>query len=370
MPPAEQRPYAPSWRTHDERSPHDDLRRLLEHAVDDVEPREALDSIRARTRVVPLTSRRNRLLGAGAAVVATAATVLAVAVLGGQGGTTDEPGFAGPSTESVPTQTAQTPTLSPGPSAGAESGTSAVPVYYVGDTSRGPRLYREFHRLDTGGDPLGTALEEAVSSAPDDPDYRTGWPQGTTVDASFDGAGAEGVVDIVLRNDEVDLRTRPDGMSEEEARMAVEQLIYTAQAVVQARSPVQLFVERAGTPQDRTDAVLGVAASEPLTQVDAADALAQVWIIDPAEGAEVTSPFEVSGLAAAFEATVVWELRSGDTVVADGYTTAEQCCTMEPYSFEVEAPPGEYTLVVQDTDPSGGEGFGVWEDTKQVTVLP
>lgn len=353
---------------------HDELRRLLEHAVDDVAPRDALDSIHTRTREVPMSGRRSWILGAGAAALATAATVVAIAVVGGDGGTTDEPGFAGPSPGS--TQTAETPTLSPGPSAGDETpsggsgaATAAVPVYYVGETSRGPRLYREFHRAATVDDPLGTALNEAVSTAPDDPDYRTDWPVGTSVDSSFDGVGAEGVVDIVLRNDAVDLRERPAGMSEAEARMAVEQLIYTAQAVVQARSPVQFFVERAG-PQDRTDMVLGVPASEPLAQGDAVDVLAQVWIIDPAEGAEVTSPFEVSGLAAAFEANVVWELRSGETVVADGFTETEECCKMEPYSFQVEAPPGEYTLVVQDTDPSDGEGYGVWEDTKQVTVLP
>lgn len=354
---------------------HDDLRRLLEHAVDDVEPRDALDSIHARTKVVPMSSRRSWMLGAGAAVVATAATVLAVTVLGGDGGTTDEPGFAGP-TATAPSETetgtTREPSLSPSPSPtpDPEPAVSAVPVYYVGETTRGPRLYREFHRLETGGDPLGTALSEAVSTPPDDRDYRTDWPAGTTVAASFDGVGDDGVVDIVLRNDEVDLRERPDGMSVDQARMAVEQLVYTAHAAVQARPPVQLYLERAGSSQNRTDMVLGVPASEPLAQGDAEDVLAQVWIIDPAEGAEVASPFEVSGLAAAFEATVVWELRAGDRVVADGFTTAQECCKMVPYSFEVEAPPGEYTLVVQDTDPSGGEGYGVWEDTKQVTVLP
>jgi hypothetical protein len=115
-----------------------------------------------------------------------------------------------------------------------------------------------------------------------------------------------------------------------------------------------------------------VPISEPLAQGDAADVLAQVWIVEPADGAEVESgsAVEVSGLAAAFEATVQWELKQGGKVVADGFTTAEECCTMAPYSFKVTAPPGQYTLVVHDTDPSGGEGFAPWEDTKRVTVLP
>ncbi|HET9861299.1 MAG TPA: Gmad2 immunoglobulin-like domain-containing protein, partial [Nocardioidaceae bacterium] len=94
------------------------------------------------------------------------------------------------------------------------------------------------------------------------------------------------------------------------------------------------------------------------------------WIIDPAEGAEVTVPFEVSGLANAFEANVQWELMQGDTVVKEGFTMAEEAFTMAPYSFRVkDVPPGDYTLVVHDSDPSGGEGFAPWVDTKNITVV-
>jgi hypothetical protein len=42
---------------------------------------------------------------------------------------------------------------------------------------------------------------------------------------------------------------------------------------------------------------------------------------------------------------------------------------MAPYSFRVKnVPPGDYTLVVHDSDPSGGEGPAPWTDTKAVTV--
>ena len=97
--------------------------------------------------------------------------------------------------------------------------------------------------------------------------------------------------------------------------------------------------------------------------------LAQVQIASPADGAAVdASPFTVTGRAAAFEANVQWELMQGDTVVKRGFTTAEECCTLAPYSFEVTAPPGTYTLVVHDEDPSGGEGLAPWQDTKEITV--
>lgn len=340
------------------------LRHLLSDAVSDIEPRDALGSIHARTEVSIMQSRRSWLLVAGAAVAATAATVVAVTVLSGDGTPGDDPGFAGsPSASPDPSPTTDEPSLSPTGQAGEMQ---AVPVYYVGDTSRGVRLYREFHQLEvTDDDAVTPAVNEAVSADPADPDYRTSWPEGTTA-ARADSAGTPDVLTIDVSGSD-SLRDRPAGMSKEEAQMAVEQVIYTAQAALQqGRPPVQLLVDG-----QRTDRLLGVPVSEPLAQGDAVDVLAQVWIIEPAEGAEVTSAFTVSGLAAAFEATVVWELRDrAGNVVADGFTTAEECCTMAPYSFEVDAAPGEYTLVVQDTDASGGEGFGVWEDTKRITVLP
>ena len=78
--------------------------------------------------------------------------------------------------------------------------------------------------------------------------------------------------------------------------------------------------------------------------------------------------FEVTGQAATFEANVVWELKRGEEVVRQGFTTARECCALSPYSFEVTAPPGDYTLVVHDEDASGGEGSGPVKDTKRVTV--
>lgn len=342
----------------------DDLRRLFEDAVSDVEPRDSLGSIHARTKVRSMSSKRSWLLGAGAAVVATAATVAAVTVLSGDG-TTDEPGFAGP-TAATDGKTSEgqspAPSKEPSPSESAAPETATVPVYYLGETTRGPRLYREFHRVElVNDDPVSTAVFEAVAVTPDDPDYRTPWPGGTTA-ATVESPPAD-VITVDVRG--AGLRDRPADLTVEEAELAIEQLVYTAQAAHQSRSPVQLLLDG-----NRTDTLLGVPVSEPLAQGAAEDVLAQVWIIDPAEGAEVTAPFEVSGLAAAFEANVVWELRDGSKVVKKGFTTARACCKMEPYSFEVSAPPGEYTLIVTDSDPSGGEGFGPWEDTKRITVLP
>jgi hypothetical protein len=211
---------------------------------------------------------------------------------------------------------------------------------------------------------LSAAVNDAVSRTPDDPDYATPWPPLTAASGTFDGIGNDGQITVNLGGDPQDsLHDRPPGMSRQTAQMAVQQLVYTAQAATQTTAPVQFTIFG-----ERTDQLLGVPVSEPLSRADETSTLAQVWIIDPAEGATVESPFTVNGVGSFFEANVVWELRQGDTVVKSGFTMAEECCTMAPYSFTVKAPPGDYTLVVTDQDASGGEGPAPFQDTKDITV--
>jgi hypothetical protein len=93
-----------------------------------------------------------------------------------------------------------------------------------------------------------------------------------------------------------------------------------------------------------------------------------VLVESPAQDATVPTTFTVRGRAATFEANVVWELKRGDATVRNGFTTAQECCTLAPYSFTVTAPPGDYTLVVHDTDESDGEGIGTSQDTKAISV--
>jgi hypothetical protein len=96
-----------------------------------------------------------------------------------------------------------------------------------------------------------------------------------------------------------------------------------------------------------------------------------VQVTTPSQGSTWSEPdpITVEGQAAAFEANVQWELKQGDAVVKQGFTTAEECCTLSPFSFPIPLPaPGTYTLVVHDEDPSGGEGPAPWQDTKEITV--
>jgi hypothetical protein len=310
-------------------------------------------------------STRPWFLAAGAAVVATAATIAAFAVIGDDASTTSStpaPADA-PSRATAPSKTKSTSAA--GEDTSATPSTQAVPVYYVGETGQGPRLYREFHRLPTApvDDAVAQALNEAVSATPEDPDYKTLWPEGAKVD-NVEKSGDTLVVDLTGASM---LRDRPAGMSKEEAQISVDQLVYTVQAGYQGEGPVRFQLDG-----QITDQLLGVPVAEPLARPDDMTSLAQVWIISPGEDDTVKSPFKVKGVGSFFEANVVWELRKGDKVVASsaksGPVMAEECCTMAPYEFTVKADPGNYTLVVSDEDASGGEGPKPFQDTKDITV--
>ncbi|MBD8870017.1 Gmad2 immunoglobulin-like domain-containing protein [Nocardioides donggukensis] len=353
-------------------SPHDpagdDLSRLLHDAVDDLEPRPGIEAIRSRTKENTMPTRP-WIWGVGGAVVATAATITAVAFAGNLGSTgSQDPGPASGSasaTESAPSpdeSPAPTADASPSPTAGA-SDAGAIPVYWVGDTPQGPRLYREFQAGTPGTDPVTDAARRAVSGSALDPDYATGWPEGTDV-AGVESSGETIVVDLTGAP-----RTRPDGMSRAQAQMAVEQVVYTVQAARgEGRAPVDLRLDG-----ERTDQVLGVPTSEPLANGDPLSTLALVNITAPEEGATVSGEFRASGLASSFEATVPWQVRRGDEVVLTGFSTAEGWMDrLYPWQTTVDVSsldPGEYLFVAQTDDPSGGaEGAGPHEDTKVITV--
>lgn len=359
-----------------------DLRVLLEDAVADVEPRLGLADIEARTGLAPPRRPWFRgALAAGIAVAATAATVAAVTVVTDRSPEqrTDAPPAASTSPDPTPSAGADEPT--PAPSEGSTQGptpaptTSAglLPVYYVGDTPAGPRLYREFSTpTDVGSDQtsrLLRALEDAIGGFATDPDYRSGWPsagQPTGAEVSMVSVERDGAVVIGIGpgDDVPDVTTRPAGMSGSDAALALQQLVYTAQAVLQERVPVR-FTDPNGNPL-RT--LLGVDVSQPVSNDPEMQVLAPVWIIDPAEDGIVGTTFIVKGVGTFFEATASWQLLRGDRVVLKGFTNTREGMTRSEFEFGIKGvDPGEYTLRVYDAAASG-EGNGEQQDTKTIVV--
>jgi len=347
--------------TDDER-----LRRLLEQTVADVEPSDGLEAIRSRIKVTDmpsnLSSSRPWIWGALGAAVATAAVIGGVAVLGNQEPSADDPGpVTSPTTSPTP------PEVSPSETSGGAAAT--VPVYYVGDTPHGPRLYREFRQSTEAGDPATVAAGLAVSATPLDPDYSSPWPAGTQV-ATVTFNGDVATVDLEPGDGgALGLHDRPAGTTEAEAELALQQVIYTVQGALQEGRPgVQFLIDG-----EHTDQVLGQPASEPLAQGDPLDVLSLMNITAPEEGGTVTGSFEASGVASSFEANVQWQIRQGGDTVKSGFTTAEGWMDkLYPWATPVNVSglaPGTYTFVAMTDDPSGGaEGNGPYTDTKTIVV--
>jgi hypothetical protein len=247
----------------------DDLSTLLHDAVADVEPAERLDEIRARTSSPSRSAARPWFYAAGATVLATAATVAAFAIVGG-----DDARDLGPMHH------------------GHDMQNQLVAAYYVGDTPQGPRLFREFDQVPAG-DPLQAALDRIERPA-SDPDYRTSWTTSSFGDVTVDESG-------------INVELRVNDLSDD---LAVQQVVYTLQAAVGERLPVWFWL-----PGQRGNA--------PYTAAPQLDVLSPVSISDPAQGIEVSGSFTARGRASAPGSEVTWWISNSTMVVASGTTETD-----------------------------------------------
>ena len=107
-----------------------------------------------------------------------------------------------------------------------DSAGGVVGVYFAGDTPAGPRLYREFLPNTDGIEPIAFAVDTSLSGAAQDPDYGSLWPSG--VSATEVGSG-DGAITVRLSGAPADL---PSGMTKDEAKLALQQVVYSAQAAL------------------------------------------------------------------------------------------------------------------------------------------
>jgi hypothetical protein len=348
------------------------LSELISDTADSVEPGEGLTAIRSRTRPdhdqeTTMSSSRNWLYAVGGAVAGTAAVIVAIAVVSQLND--DDPTPAASSSPSAsesvqPSEsTAPTDAASDTPSSSAATGTpieGAVPVYYAGDSGRGTVLFREF-QPGIGGDPVEQAAYATVAGPPLDPDYRTLWPAGSEATGTYDGD----VITVDLTGGA--LHDKPKGMSERDAELAIQQVVYSVQGAAGERAGVQLLLDG-----KRTDQVLGQPASEPLTNADPTTTLTMMNVTLPEEGMVVSGDtLDAEGVASAFEATFQWEIRLDDQVVAKDFAMTQECCKLSPWEVSVDLSdlaPGTYTFVATNDDPSGGEGFAPDSDSKTFVI--
>ncbi len=238
----------------------------------------------------------------------------------------------------------------------------AAPLYFVGDTPQGPRLFREFQQVEADNpvDEALALLAPATRSTRTTATLLPGgssrrWLQATT-------RGDRG------RRADVDWPERPGGHERQEAKLAVQQVVYTVQGVLQ-RAAAGRFVATTGcAPVSGSDIPTGGFKAAPQNNV-----LAFVNVTQPEQDSQPGATFTASGVANSFEATVPWEIRDeSGAKVLEGFATAEGWGDhLYPWESEVDVSglaPGTYTFVAMTDDPSDGEGAGPTEDTKTFTL--
>ncbi|MFI7062598.1 Gmad2 immunoglobulin-like domain-containing protein [Kribbella sp. NPDC050124] len=343
----------------------DDLmRRALADEADRIEPSDALPEIQARVRNQrrPAT-RRPWVLTAGAAAIGTAAAIGAFTVLDDGATTADNDQVAGPGTA-----TSATGPMTPGPTVAPESpvptpstlpsapttapekktpptfrGTAepttsdAVPVYWlgekVGSTSAEPtvRLYRTWIRV-ADRQPTLEAVRMMTSKDAGDPDYYSPW-RGALVSSV---TRANGIVTVDFKQFP---QTKLDGAA---ANVATQQLVYTVQGAL-GDDTVPIRITQQGRPGGP---LFGhVDTSRPISRAQQSKVQALVWIDNLADGQVTKSPVTVTGIAAAYEATVNWRATNLKTRATQAhYVNTKEGQTFSPFAIPLKLTPGEWRI--------------------------
>ena len=261
------------------------------------------------------------------------------------------------SSTSTPTQS-QIPSSSATPTHSASATpvvTKAYAQYWVSDTARGFRLYREFVRLAVTPDPITSSLRALIAGSPKDTDYVTLWPKETKIN-SVVVVGPEATIDLTLGKMNV---------GSEAESMALAQLVWTATAADTNVKSVRLTVDGR-----MVESIAGhVDATKPFTRGLTYEVLAPVWITSPEEGAQVSAKgFTLSGMASTFEANVAWKVFQNGKLVQQGSTLAAGAApSWKPWSVAITGlTPGKYIFIAMEY--SAKDGSLVAQDTKSATL--
>jgi hypothetical protein len=254
-----------------------------------------------------------------------------------------------PSSTSTPTPT---PTLMP---SRPTSAPRVLAQYWVADTARGFRLYREFVRLEITPDPITAALRALVSSQPKDADYTNLWSAATKINR-VKVSGNTATVDLTLGKLNVG--------SEAEA-LAIAQLVWTATAADPSVTKISLTVGG-----KKVESIAGhVDATKPFTRAPTYAVLAPVWITSPTEGEQKNAEgFTLRGMASTFEANVAWKVYLDGKLLKQGSTlAAEAAPAWKSWSAVISGlSPGRYLFAAMEY--SAKDGSLVAKDTKNVTL--
>lgn len=279
----------------------------------------------------------------------------------------DGNGTPAPSATATSTGPTTSPTSAPTPTTAAPSPTvstlRSIPVYYLGESRRAVRLFREFRSVPDVGGPVASAVSAMTRLTPLDPDYSTPWRPATRVAVSQNGTA----ISVDLSADAFSNTS----VGSETAEMAVQQLVHTATAAAaQSGTPAStVTITRDGRAADAWGAVR---VGTPMRRAPIADVQAHAWVVSPQHGdVRPAGRVAFSGFGTSFEATFGWVVRtSAGSVVARGSAMGGTGTGgFGAVSFAATLAPGSYVVTLSTDDPSGGaEGGGAATDTKAFTV--
>lgn len=299
---------------------------------------------------------------------------LALVTACGGGNGTSLSGTAGGTSSSSTTMSTTSPagsssTVGPPTSVGSSSSSSpartlpSIPVFYLGESQKSFKLFREFRVVPDAGGAIASAVSAMTRLAPLDPDYLTPWRPASRVHVVRVGSNL--AVDLsadAFANTKV---------GSEVAAAAIQQLVYTATAAAaQSGSPATtVSITKDGKAADAWGVVRIGAATRRAPIIDVQ---AKAWVIAPQQG-EVRPAGTVSftGYGTSFEATFGWVIRTaaGVTVARGSAMGGTGTGGFGSVSFHARLAAGTYTVTLSTDDPSdGASGFGPATDNKTFTV--
>lgn len=345
------------------------LRESLRRHAERITPRERRTEILAMVQEQTETTepRRRWLIpvAAAASVALIGAIAWGVANTGNQQVTP-----AGTSTSST-TGTATSSTTGTATSNATGATTQvALPAYFVGANSgTGDTfgLYREFvaTAVPVGATPAQKA-KAAVAVAMNAQPF-------TNLEPYVQPWSGTKVEDLTFTPDLITITLSGPGASSftpAQTKLAVQELVWTAQAAIgQGTIPVK-FVVAGGSPQ-----LFGTYATDKTynrpTKDQQYEDLAPIWILSPERGKVLAAgdPVVASGESCAFEATTAWQLKKGGAVVKSGSTMASSACPIRG-TWQVDLgvlAPGSYTFRMFEVSMKDGQSL-VAETSKPFTV--
>jgi Immunoglobulin-like domain of bacterial spore germination/Sporulation and spore germination len=258
-----------------------------------------------------------------------------------------------------PSQGATAPVQPPPLAAHGATTQVALPAYFVGASSRTGGhfgLYRAFVRtaVPTGATPgqkARAALQVAITAQPftgANPSIQP-WSGTSVTDVSV----TPSLVTVTLSG------PGASGFTREQTRLAVQELVWTAQAALgQGTTPVRFVVSDGSTtlfgayPTAQT-------YNRPAKGLTYQD-LAPIWITSPTPGQLFRSGTAVvaAGESCAFEATTQWQLTKSGAPVRSGTTTASSGCpTRGTWQVSLGAlAAGDYTFWMDEVSAQDGKG--------------